>query len=508
MKRVKYIMYLGILLALLAGCNETLEDTYSDYAGDGKIRYVGKCSEMLVKPGWRRLKVDWVNSMDIMVDKIKVSWEADGMKHDTLLTSDMTSCDIRNLADNTYRIDVCAIDKNGNESLPITDYARPYSYEHEAVRSFSRIISKHYFIDNNLVFFIDNWNDSIVEAKLCYTDIYNKKKEHLLVKEEAQQGLIHLEGVNTKEPIIVTRNGKLEGCTDLITFADYSLTNERIYSSDFKVVLQQRYGLKNENEEQKLLFDRFVDTVTVLEFDYDLVSFEDLFYCSNLKKIVCGKNRYLSGLNPNSVDISTLDNETRSLECLDLLNKVRGLQVDQYNEHYFNISRPYINKKGNPTLPNLNYIQGDDIVSIKDLSVKGDSEDAQELVNLLDNNPDTWWEPSVATSPRTHEILITLKEVQVIKGIKVVQRLYRPTSSSQKYYVSDKITIEVSSDNVSWTPMCYMRENMLGIGSGESTLIPMAEPHAVKYIKATLSDRMHNSSLNFNMTLSGLIPYK
>lgn len=36
------------------------------------------------------LKVDWVNSMDIMVDKIKVSWEADGMqKHDTLLTSDI-----------------------------------------------------------------------------------------------------------------------------------------------------------------------------------------------------------------------------------------------------------------------------------------------------------------------------------------------------------------------------------------------------------------------------------
>lgn len=97
------------------------------------------------------------------------------------------------------------------------------------------------------------------------------------MKEEAQQGLIHLEGVNTKEPIIVTRKGKLEGCTDLITFADYSLINERIYSSDFKVVLQQRYGLKNENEEQKLLFDRFVDTVTVLEFDYDLVSFEDLF---------------------------------------------------------------------------------------------------------------------------------------------------------------------------------------------------------------------------------------
>ena len=49
-------MYLGILLALLAGCNETLEDTYSDYAGDGKIRYVGKCSEMVVKPVCRDLR--------------------------------------------------------------------------------------------------------------------------------------------------------------------------------------------------------------------------------------------------------------------------------------------------------------------------------------------------------------------------------------------------------------------------------------------------------------------
>lgn len=52
------------------------------------------------------------------------------------------------------------------------------------------------------------------------------------------------------------------------------------------------------------------------------------------------------------------------------------MQVDQYNEHYFNISRPYINKKESD-FAKFELYPGDDIVSIKDLSVKGDSEDAQ-----------------------------------------------------------------------------------------------------------------------------------
>lgn len=34
----------------IAGC-ENLEDTYSEYAGDGKIQYVGKCTDVVVSPG-------------------------------------------------------------------------------------------------------------------------------------------------------------------------------------------------------------------------------------------------------------------------------------------------------------------------------------------------------------------------------------------------------------------------------------------------------------------------
>ena len=506
MKRIKYLV--GILFIFIVSCSESLEDTYSDYSGDGKIRYVGKCSDMSIKAGWCRLQVNWKNSTDAVIDKIKVSWEAEEVLHDTLLPRDATFCDIKNLTDAVYRVDVCAVDVNGKESLAITDYARPYSYEHEAVRSFSRVISKYYYLDDNLVYYIDNWNDSIVEAKICYTNSNSgAKEEFILTKEEASKGLLRLENVNCQKPITIARSGRLDGCSDLINFADYTLTNERIYSSDFKLLVQIKYGLKNENEEQKRIFDHFVDTVKVLEFDYDIASFEDLFYCSKLEKIILGKNRYLSLQNPNKVDISVCANEERSLECLDLLNDVRGVVIERYNEHYFDKTRSYFVEMGNPQLPILNYLASNDIESIQNLTMPEDSEETQELRNLLDNNPSTWWEPSVATSPRTYEIVLTLKQPQVVKGVKIVQRLYRPTSSSQKYYVSDKVVIEVSADNVNWESISYAKENEIGIGSGEVTLIPMVKPVKVKYIKVTLSDKMHGSSLNFNMTLSGIVPY-
>ena len=43
--------YLWILLAFLGlvGCDD-LEDTYSDYAGDGQIRYLTKCNDVKITP--------------------------------------------------------------------------------------------------------------------------------------------------------------------------------------------------------------------------------------------------------------------------------------------------------------------------------------------------------------------------------------------------------------------------------------------------------------------------
>lgn len=503
----KYLMCLGISLVCLAGCSESLEDTYSDYAGNGKIRYIGKCSDLSLSPGWNRVFAEWLNSADAMIDKIQVSWEASGEKHDTLLSADATSCDIKNLVDDTYRIDVRALDKNGNISLAVTDYARPYTYDHEAVRSFSRIVSRHYEMEDKLIFCIDSWDNNIVEANLCYTSVEGNKEVYPLTNEIVDKGLVLVEDVDMQEPIVVSRKGRLEGCSDLICFADYELPKERIFSSDFKLMMQRRYGLSEKTEAQKIEFNRFVDTVTVLEFDYNVNSFEDILYCPKLERLVCGKNRYLSGMNPYpAFDESVCNDEKASLQALDLYNKLKGIRVEKYNNHYFSAMRPYIVLMGNPILPELDYISREDIASIVDLSMEGE-EESSNLYSLLDNNPQTWWEPSIATSPRTHELLITLAKSEWVSGIKVVQRLYT-RSTSQKYYVSDKIVIEVSADKSEWEPLSWLKENPIGIGSGEATLIPMSEPREIRYVKVTLSDKMRDGTDNYNMTLSGLTLYK
>ena len=57
MKMLKYL-WLGCLLLTFGSC-ESLEDTYSDYAEGGALRYLGKCRDLKIEPGWKRLIVSW-----------------------------------------------------------------------------------------------------------------------------------------------------------------------------------------------------------------------------------------------------------------------------------------------------------------------------------------------------------------------------------------------------------------------------------------------------------------
>ena len=46
----KYKLLVMTMALALTGC-ESLTDTYKDYAGDGEIRYVGKCDGLTVAAG-------------------------------------------------------------------------------------------------------------------------------------------------------------------------------------------------------------------------------------------------------------------------------------------------------------------------------------------------------------------------------------------------------------------------------------------------------------------------
>ena len=128
MRMRRNILYWVAAVLLLTACNESLEDTYSDFAGDGKIRYVAKCTEVHATPGWERLMVDWINGTDATIDN-----------------------ELTNLEDGTYRFDVCAVDAAGNESLVETTYGRPYTREHEIMLAFTRGVTRSYFLKNKMI---------------------------------------------------------------------------------------------------------------------------------------------------------------------------------------------------------------------------------------------------------------------------------------------------------------------------------------------------------------------
>ena len=508
MKRKRYLMNLLAAMVLLASCNESLEDTYSDYVGDGKIHYIAKCSGLEVKPGWERVELAWKNGKDAMIKNVKVSWTVSGVKHDSLLDQSATSCNIKNLRVNeTYRIDVCAVDKDGKESLLETKYVRPYTSDNEAVRSFTRAVTKYYKLKDHLVFFLDRWNSNLVEINLLYTDTDGKAQVYPLTKEVFTKGFITLSNVNTEKPISITRLGKLEGCPDLIRFNPYVLGDERYLTSDFKTAVQLRYGIMDQTVEQKEDLKHFVDTVRVLEFDYDMITFEDVLYCPKLEKLVLGKNRYLNLDNKTNADKSTLTEEKRSLQVLDVANELRGLKVERYNEHYFTQSRDYIKALGNPTLPDLNCFPKSAFKEISS-SIKENIGYDANLIGLLDNDQSTWWDPDVSDSHvREFVLTITLEAAQLIHGFKVAQIIFASSDKNSMYYAPNQVKIEVSYDQLSWKNVSYLADYPLGRGSGEITLVPMANPQEAKYIRVTVSDQAKPNSKSSNVLLADIVPY-
>ncbi|MEY8591991.1 DUF4998 domain-containing protein [Butyricimonas hominis] len=499
MKGKRYITCLLAVVVMLASCSESLEETYEDYAGDGKIRYVGKCSGLAVIPGWKRLTAKWKNSQDVTIENIKVLWSTSDLRDSVLLPAVDTSCDIRNLENGTYRVDVCSVDKNGRTSLVETMYGRPYTEEHEVVRTFTRGITKFYKIGNNLAFFLDSWSDNIEAITLHYTGTNQNAVDYPLTREVFNQQFVVLGDVDTSKPITVKRSGKLEGCPDLILFEDYELEDELNVSSDFKYVMQWRYGLQDRTEEQLRDFRHFLDTVKVLEFDYDMTTFEDILYCKNLQKVVLGKNRYLHPEYRFSrlAEMSTLREERRSIRALNAVSELLGVTIERYNTHYFKgFSKPTnMVEMGNPGVPDLEFIPVSMIDTITD-SQEVDSFDSS-LESLIDNDPSTWWEPMVSPLLRSHEIVIALKEAQVVNGVKVAQKTIDPSMDRiSQYYMPKLIRLQYSSDQVIWTDVTFISENILGNGSGEITLFPMKEPKEIKYLKVIVDDQLNTNVYN------------
>ena len=522
MGKRKYIINLFTAIVLFVGCSESLEDTYSDYTGDGKIRYVAKCTEVHTTPGWERLLVEWINGTDATVDKIKLVWSCEDRGDTILLPATAESYELTSLINGTYRFDVSALDAAGNESLIETTYGRPYTREHEIMLAFTRGVVKPYFVNNKLIFFTDQWNENIEEIKLQYKNTQGETQYYVFDPETSYNSFITIDGVsmNPTDTVYVLRKGRLEGCPDLIEFDPLALSREKIYSSGFVNAIERRYGYSTKTKEQEDEFNRFIEETTELEFDYDIETFEDVLYCPNLKKLVFAKNRYLDEAHGYSVDDDHPRLRSEAERSIQVLTKasepdVLGLQIEYYggwNIPYFDEELPFMVYMGYPTLPEMEIIQPEMLKTYSDGNKVycSPSDLYAELDNLLDNDYETvWTTTSKYASPRTYDMSMELLEVTEIKGIMISQVLYHPMADKRSpYFMPSQITIQVSTDGGRWENVTYLETNELGRGSGERTLLQFPDgPRPVRYVKFTLQDGTDQGG-NCMITLGDIVFYK
>ena len=430
MNKRKYIINLLLaMVALLVGCNESLEDTYSDYAGDGKIRYVAKCSDLDIVPGWERLILSWVNGTDATIDKIKVAWMFEGQRDSVYLPGTATSYELTNLVDGTYQFYVSAVDKFGNESLVETYSGRPYTRDHELMRSFSRGILKSFFVNGKMIFFSDQYSANIVEIKLQYKNSGGETKYYEFENPSSYDALITIDDVsmNPADSVYILRKGTLENSPDTVVLDPVTINRKKNFSAGFVHAITARYGYSTETQEKEDAFLEFIENVEELELDYSIESLEDILFCTNLKKLVVGKNRHFVSKQVNSQDKSLiLKSPEKSYAILEKAAEadVLGLKVDYYGHntvstmHYFNKVYPFMTYMGYSAVPDdLEIIpasalkeneNGDNVYcDVDDVYMDWDA--------LVDGNVATAWSTSTQQEMRIYEMYMELKETSLLK---------------------------------------------------------------------------------------------
>ena len=506
---IKNILCIVIMGLLLGGC-EDLEETYAGYAGDGAIRYVGRCSEISVNPGWERLIVRWKNSSDARVKNVKIVWTSDQVKDSVLLDPQKTEYNIEKLEEGSYEVKVFGVDEEGNESLTTPVFGRPYSSNHEAILSFTRLIAKHYFVKNRLVCFFSTWSDEIESAILEYTKLGENKTSFLELDSDLVSKKIFLlkDLIDITKSVVLHRKGRVAGCEDLITFQDYELLHNRFFTTDFKQLVRGWTGVME-------VSDEFIENTEVLEIDYTMTSLEDILNLPKLRKLVLGKNRFMDPEYIGSYNLSSrLHDLDVSLFALDVANKFGGLTVECYGGQFlpkkdiyansiFDVARTsYITSIDEPSaVPEKNYLStvGWEISCVPVNDGGWDS----FVKNLIDGDETSCWQPESSWNARIHEIMIDMKELKKVSGVKIVQKSFNPESDKMSgLLLPGLLKIKISEDNVVWRDATYVEENIIGATAGESTILNFISVKDVRYLKFVVNDQLYGS--NYSVALAEL----
>jgi len=481
-KILLYILMPMLGAGLLSGC-ESLEDTYSEYAGDGPIRYLSKCADLEASPKWEEVELTWTNKTDAGREAIKISWSDESMAKDTVIDRDAESCVIPGLGNSEYLFSVTAIsyDEDNNiaeTSMDADAYARPYSLEHEVLSTFTRVVIKQFKVgDSNLFLFFDNWKDNLSSVEIGYYK-QNEDQETRVELTKVNTGTADdpeywpngqeymlLRDVDFTKDVKVYRSGDLSalvGSPLEISFPEITLNlNVLAFNSDFASHVQDYLNVTE-------LTANTIKDVEVLEFDQDISSLEDILYFPNLKEIYLGKNRYMDSYYASYDSYqSSLSEKEQSLTVLNLAHDLLNVEVHQYNSHYFSSweAPTWFQQEGNPELPALDLLNN---TASWAYTVTPEDQKGYDsyLSNLFDDNAYSSWVPMKMTNLRVHDVEIELPEETDIRGFKVVQSSYL-----ESMLLPNIIEIQIAEEGGEWKQATFQEEVPLGDTNGETTLI-------------------------------------
>ncbi len=495
----KYITLLFAALAMVS-C-ESLEDTYKDFAGDGEIRYLGKCTDLTIESGWNRLQVNWTNSPDPIIKNIKITWTKDGVVKEELLDKETAEYNITGLEEGNYEVTVCSVDKEGNTSLKSTVYGRPYTYNHEMVQAFTRVISKHFFFKDRLFLFFLGWEDNVEEAYLTYTKKDGTEGSLKLTKTIVNKlNYLMADAIDTTKPVKFYRKGQIEGCTDVIEFEPIELDHNKTYNSDFKQDMVRQYGYIGGIPED------WANNVEELELDRSFSNFTDLLNFPNLKKLVLGKNRYILSEMASDTERSQskVYETTVSKFVIENLQALNGLVVERYNKHYSGIkstSKIKITEMGATPLPDYEYL---DLTKLKFTSNPADKGYNSHLEYLTDNNTNSNWEPYVMSESTTYDLDLDLGSAKTLNGLKLVQTYFDSLNADKRAKSPNIVRIFLSNDNKTWECATYLEELEIGNSTGETNIIPFAGEKQARYVRVRVITPFYVNAYEITLAEIGL----
>ena len=502
MRTNKYIGILVGAIAFLGGCtNDSLEDTYKEYAGKGEIRYIGKCEGLAVSPGWKRIIAAWENNEDQIIKKVKLKWRIDEKQDSILLERGTTEYSIetingQELEDGNYEISVCGVDAEGNTSIPISIYGRPYTYDHEELRTFNRIISDIYVIKDRLALFFFEWQDNIREASLSYTKADGSTGTLELNKELCEKSYYLLpDKIDSEDPhIVLYREGELPDCSDVIEFEPYDFSIDKVYEADFVQEMKRQYGY------QDYIPKEWSDTVRTLYLDFSLSSFSSLLNFPNLEKVVLGSRRYLvsqEAVDDEEYGQSDVVEPASSDFALQVLHELNGLTVTRYNKHFQSLAKAdYIEDVSRIGVPSsLDDIGFIDLGDLKFTEYPSNEEFESHLEQLTDGDFTTSWLPIFNQDFVTYELTLDLEEEKTLHGMRFVQNQWQQREElawSQEY-----IKIKVSKNGATWEDATYVEDNQVGKTNGEINYIPFSDnvkASQYRYVQVQLNTALYGGA--------------